>query len=97
MIIQNDIKFSDYLSKKLKVSIFNCFYCVEAVSVEDLMKIDKKLKKMDPETHEFLLDNLPNSNNPRQTPFVHESDLGYNVLNICFNCFKRAEKGLRES
>ena len=96
MIGQKSIKLSDCLSKKLKIPEFICFYCTAAVNVEDLIKVDKNLKKMDPETQEFLLDNLPNSNKPRHSPFIHKSDLGYDVLNICFNCFKRAQKELNE-
>lgn len=90
MILQKNKKPCDFLRNKFKISGYNCYYCSETVNLEELLKIDEKLKRMDPENQEFLLDNLPSSNNPRDSPFIHECDLGYDVLNICIECFKNA-------
>ena len=91
MILQKDKRFCDFLREAPKSSSYNCYYCNESINLEGLLKIDEKLKKMDPENQEFLLDNLPNSNNPRESPFIHKCDLGYDVLNICLECYKNAK------
>lgn len=90
MILQKNKKPCDFLRNNFKISGYNCYYCSETVNLEEILKIDEKLKRMDPEKQEFLLDNLPSSNNPRETPFIHNCDLGYDVLNICIECFKNA-------
>lgn len=90
MILQKNKKPCDFLRNKFKISGYNCYYCSETVNLEEILKIDKKLKRMAPEKQEFLLDNLPSSSNPREPPFIHECDLGYDVLNICIECFKNA-------
>jgi len=90
MIHQEDKRLCDFLRKLPKSSVYNCYYCNEIINLEELLKIDDKLKRMDPENQEFLLDNLPSSNNPREAPFIHKCDLGYDVLNICLDCFKKA-------
>ena len=90
MVLQKNKKPCDFLRNKFKISRYNCYYCNETVNLEEILKIDEKLKRMDPENQEFLLDNLPSSNNPRDSPFIHECDLGYDVLNICIECFKKA-------
>ncbi len=91
MILQKDKNLCDFLRKMDKSSEYNCYYCNETINLEELLKIDEKLKRIDPEDQEFLLDNLPSSNNPRERPFIHMSDLGYDVLNICRECFENAK------
>ena len=91
MLSKKELKLSDCLNNKPESFKYNCFYCNESANLDDLVKVDKKLKKMDPEEHEFLLDNLQNSNNLRVPPFIHKCDLGYEVLNICIKCFERAK------
>ncbi len=95
MILQKKIQ-SDYVSKRNKPKVYYCFNCNGQVILEDLLEIDKKLGKLNPEDHEFLLDELPNSNNPRRFPFIHKCNLGYDVLNICKSCFKNAYNKLFE-
>jgi len=90
MILQKDKRLCDFLRNKFKTLVYTCYYCNETINLEELLKIDEKLKRMDPENHEFLLDNLPSSNNSREAPFIHKCDLGYDVLNICIECFKSA-------
>lgn len=90
MILQKDKRLCDFLRKALKSSGYNCYYCNETINLEELLRIDENLKRMNPENQEFLLDNLPSSNNPRKAPFIHKCDLGYDVLNICIECFKKA-------
>ena len=91
MILQKDKRFGDFLGKTLRNSGYNCYYCNESINLEELLKIDEKLKRIDSENQEFLIDNLPSSNNPREAPFIHICDLGYDVLNICIKCFKNAQ------
>ncbi len=91
MILQKDKRLCDFLRKTLKSSGYNCYYCNETINLEELFKIDEKLKRMNSENQEFLLDNLPSSNNSREAPFIHKCDLGYDVLNICIECFKNAQ------
>ena len=90
MIGQKDKRFGDFLRKIIEASKYNCYYCSDTINLGELLEIDEKLKRMNPENHEFLLDNLPNSNNSRKSPFIHECDLEYDVLNICKECFKKA-------
>lgn len=91
MIIQKDKGFFDFVRKLHKDSVYSCYYCNDTINMEELLIVEDKFKRMDPEDHEFLLDNLPNSDHPRKPPFIHKSDLGYDVLNICIKCFKRAK------
>ena len=91
MILQKDKRFCDFLGKQNKSSNYSCYYCNETINLEEVLKIDEKFKRMNSENHEFLLDNLPSSNNPREAPFIHKCDLGYDVLNICIECFKDAQ------
>ena len=97
MILQKDKKLCDFLKKALKSSVYNCYYCNEPINLEELIKIDEKLKKIESENQEFLLDNLPSSSNPREAPFIHNCDLGYDVLNICIECFKKARNKLHNN
>ena len=90
MILQKNKRRYDSLRKEFNDSVYDCYYCNGTINLEELLKIDEKLKRMDPENQEFLLDNLPSSNNPREPPFIHNCDLGYDVLNICIECFKKA-------
>jgi len=60
-----------------------CYYCGKTVEEKELLRVDQVLGEMEGEEREFLLDDLPQSDNPREQPFVHKSDLGYDVLNIC--------------
>jgi len=87
-------KIAEVKSLKDKDPKFRCFYCSSSISMEDLKKVDRKLKKMDSEIQEFLQDLLPDSNLPREKPYTHLSDLGYEVLNICPKCFRNAKNEL---
>ncbi|HUS49694.1 MAG TPA: hypothetical protein VMZ91_05985 [Candidatus Paceibacterota bacterium] len=82
---QRNQKFTQYksTSKKSKIPQLRCFYCGKDVNIGELRQIDKKLGKMEGEDREFLMDNFPKTTNPRKKPYVHKSDLGYDVLNIC--------------
>ena len=91
MILQKDKRLCDFLGKQIRSSNYSCYYCNETINLEEVLKIDEKFKRMNSENHEFLLDNLPSSNNPREAPFIHKCDLGYDVLNICIECFKDAQ------
>ena len=71
-----------------------CYYCSKTISLEEILKIDRKLKRMNPEDHEFLLDNLPISKKSPEPPFIHECNLGYDVLNICEECYYKAKSKL---
>ena len=72
------------LSKKSKpIEKYRCYYGGESVSIGELIRTDQILANMDGEEREFLMDSLPKSNNPRKAPYVHKSNLGYDVLNLC--------------
>lgn len=75
-------------------SKFRCYYCLNLVELKELEAVDEKLEKMNSEMQEFLLDYLPSSKLPRKKPYIHMSDLGYNVLNICLSCFRIAKNNL---
>ena len=53
---------------------FRCYYCQKSTSYKELRNIDNKLKQMESEDHELLLDLLPESTLPRTAPYVHNSD-----------------------
>ncbi len=75
---------------KYKKRRYFCFFCNSQVKLSELKNIDSKLKEIQSEYQELILDYLPQSNNPREKPFIHKSDYGYDVLNICHKCFKKA-------
>ena len=75
---------------KFKKRKFLCFFCNSPIALSELKKVDIKLKEIQSEYQEFVLDCLPLSNNPREKPFIHKCDYGYNVLNICQKCFQKA-------
>ena len=91
-------RFNQYkkLSNSQKTSQLKCFYCGDNVSIEELLQSDQTLGDMEGEDREFLTDSFPKTKNPRKAPFVHKSDLGYDVLNICKSCFKKAYNKLFE-
>ena len=91
MILQKDKRLCDFLRKIHENSEYSCYYCNETINLGEILEIDEKLKEMNPEDHEFLLDDLPNSTNPRESPYIHKCDLGYDVLNICNECFNRVK------
>lgn len=64
---------------------YRCYYCGEPVSIGELIQTDQIISNMEGEEREFFMDSLPKSNNPRKAPYVHKSNLGYNVLNMCKN------------
>lgn len=75
---------------KFKKRKFLCFFCNSHVALSELKNVDIELKGIQSEYQELILDRLPQSNNPREKPFIHKCGYGYNVLNICQKCFKRA-------
>jgi hypothetical protein len=81
------------MSRKVKEKKNRCYYCNQIVNLKELLKVDELLKNIESEEHEFLLDKLPKSSHTRGHPYIHVSDLGYKVLNICFSCFSRVKKG----
>ncbi len=77
--------------------LFKCFYCDTTVNFNDLIWVDDKFNQLESEEHEYILDYLHlsiNSERSRANPYVHESDLGYDVLNICRNCFGKASRSI---
>jgi len=85
------IKSKKFLRSGINIREYKCYYCGKKSNLEELIKVDQELKRMDSEDHEFLLDNLPISKNSRDPPFIHMADLGYKVLNICRNCYEQAK------
>lgn len=71
------------LTKGSRIPELKCFYCGDTVSIGEAIQSDNEFARMEGEDREFLLDSLPKSNNPRKAPFVHKSDFGFDVLNIC--------------
>lgn len=71
---------------------YKSWYSGKTVSKKELLEVDKILGKMDGEDREFLMDGFPKSKNPRKKPFVHKSDLGYEVLNISKKDIEKAKK-----
>lgn len=81
---------------KTKRSAYKCYFCSGNTTLEDAIKVDQKLDKMDPEDHEFLLDELPRLKNPKKKPFVHRCKYGYDVVNLCRKCFLKAKRLIEE-
>jgi len=71
---------------------YKCFYCNKYIGLKELREVDQILSSFDPEDHEFILDALPPINKPRTSPHLHMSNLGYEVLNMCRECFDKAER-----
>jgi hypothetical protein len=75
-----------------KNAYFLCYFCNSEVTMDELKQVDLQLEARNSEDREFLLDNLPQSNNPRISPYAHQSAFEYEILNICWTCFTKAEK-----
>lgn len=90
-MIQNNEKVP-LLSKNSYNANYRCFYCKGKVKLDELQQVDQKLKHLESEEYEFLIDELPESTIPRQKPYIHSSDLGYDVLNLCLKCFIEAKE-----
>ena len=60
--------------------------------MDELKDVDLQLEAWNSEEREFILDNLPLTNNPRIFPYAHLSTFDYEILNICVACFNEAEK-----
>ena len=71
-----------------------CAYCEHAVLISELAVVDCRMKsiaEIDPEFYEFILDQLGETLS-NGSAFVHRpSDLPYDVINVCINCFRQAE------
>ena len=89
---QEGSSFHVFIRKKKGSSLFKSFYSGSSVTKSELLQVDKMMGKMDSEDREYLMDELPKSKNPRKKPFVHMSDLGYDVLNMSKYDFKKAEE-----
>ncbi len=62
---------------------YRCYYCGAPVPLAELVQVDRMLSAFDEDTRELVIDQLPPSRHRRAAPFVHETALGYPVLNIC--------------
>ncbi len=80
------------MNKEPKKEKYRCYYCNKKVDLEELKDVDLILKKMKEEYYEFLLDDLPKVCSPRKKPYIHLSELGYDVLNICKRCLQKVKK-----
>ena len=75
---------------KINSTRYCCFFCNSLAKLSELQKVDNILKETSSEHQELILDHLSNSRNPRKKPFIHKSNYGYEVLNICKNCYEQA-------
>lgn len=73
-----------------------CVYCEKEIGLEELLQVDLSVKNMDSEEAEFIWDQLPEVplNKRKIEKFLHMSDLGYKVLNICMECYQGAINSL---
>lgn len=81
-VIYNEISYkihNFFLSRKgLK-----CYYCNRNVKLKELLYVDNELNNMHIDVYEELMYELDDPEKPKQDPYVHMSDLGYEVLNMC--------------
>ncbi|KKL98385.1 hypothetical protein LCGC14_1824920 [marine sediment metagenome] len=76
----------------LKKESYKSWYSGKTISKKELLETDKILGNMEGEDREFLMDGFPKSKRPRKKPFIHKSNLGYDVLNISKEDIKKAKK-----
>ena len=71
-----------------------CVYCEKEIGLEELIQVDLSVKNIESEKAEFIWDQLPNTPllKRKQDKFLHMTDLGYKVLNICKECYQKALK-----
>ena len=71
-----------------------CIYCGKKVKINKLLQVDLSVKNMDSEEVEFIWDQLPEIplDKRKIEKFLHMSDLGYKILNICMDCYQKALK-----
>jgi len=69
-----------------------CNYCKKSISKEEAIAVDKKIKELCEDDHEYLMDNFPKRKNYSKEikkQFLHECDYGYDVINICKSCYNK--------
>lgn len=69
---------------------YRCYYCDEKISLNELIEIDLTIKELDSEDLEFIYDELGEKSKPKVPPYIHLTDLDYNILNICKSCWNQA-------
>ncbi len=75
-----------------KQTNLRCFYCYKFTNLQELHAIDNKLKIMDEEYREFLLDQLPNIKRNASEKEIHYFIFSFSILNLCNTCSNIAEK-----
>ena len=73
-----------------------CMSCEKEIGLKELLQVDLSVKKMESEKAELIWDKLPNPPlfKRNQDKFLHMTDLGYKVLNVCQNCYQIAINSL---
>ena len=71
-----------------------CVYCKKKVTLNELLQVDLLTQNRDSEETEFIWDQLPNISleERKNEKFLHMSNLGYKVLNVCMECYQKAIK-----
>ena len=79
--------------------ILHCIYCKKKVGLKELVEMDSIIRDLDSEEAEFIWDQLPEiaMDERDQDKFLHMSDLGYKVLNVCMDCYQKAVKKYQNS
>ena len=69
-----------------------CIYCKNKVDLKQLLQVDLIVKSMDSEKMEFIWDQLPSINLEERKieKYLHMTDLGFKILNVCMNCYHKA-------
>ena len=77
------------MKKKLE-----CINCRRNVDINELLHVDLSVKNMDPEKAEFIWDQLPEVplDDRKIEKYLHMSNLGYKVLNVCLEYYQKALK-----
>lgn len=79
---QRSKQFKNLQTKSKDKVEYRGFYTGKPVGIGELMRVDQTLANMSEDDREWIMDSLPQSKNPRKAPYIHKSNLGYNVLNI---------------
>lgn len=76
-----------------------CAFCKKKTELKELLQVDLIVQDRDSEEMEFIWDQLPDISleERKNEKYIHMSDLGYKILNVCMECYQNAFKNYQNS
>lgn len=71
------------------LSVYRCNYCGKIALLKEFLEIDRQLQALSIEDAEIVLDKVGFGLRITEIPYIHPTEFGYPVLNICRQCWDR--------